>query len=375
MAADSFPDELSSKGDLIANALTAFENRDTASASKSLHQHFIAAVERQDADALSTVIYVCWRMTGYLDPVDGADLERLMVAAARARNRGSTPPPERLAQAHAAFDAGDMTRVADILGEPPVPQRDEAGIDHSAALDRIMSLVVELRSDSARTRDELGYVLDTVADLLDPPDDEESARQTPAGLTPSISDEPGSLERTTQAGDSPALGTGAVLSTEEREKRLGIVLEAANLVLSRVDHEGTAFPDLTQAAIKLCGKKILAHIESSDKPGLFVPIDVEANGKWELGCILTLQDRAVIAWFIGTLRVRTFAQVVFFDRITGVAEVATEPASGHQPERVILRVDADEPVKIRVRRIPGWPIPETLQDVLAGYISFVEWES
>ena len=97
------------------------------------------------------------------------------------------------------------------------------------------------------------------------------------------------------------------------------------------------------------------------------------NGKWEDGCILTLQDRAVLAWFTGILRIKTFGRVIPFADIANVTETAVEPARlhGHFSEMVTFSVESDPPVKIRVPRFKNSSALDTMvKGILAGAVTF-----
>lgn len=124
---------------------------------------------------------------------------------------------------------------------------------------------------------------------------------------------------------------------------------------------------LTESVLKLCGPGILAHLSSEDQAGLFMPVDIRVGGKWESGCVLTLQDRAVLAWFTGTLKTKAFELVIPYEGVKEVSETAIEAKTWRQPEQVTLGVDGSVPATIKVRRPgKGWDFPRLLQDALLG---------
>lgn len=124
---------------------------------------------------------------------------------------------------------------------------------------------------------------------------------------------------------------------------------------------------LTESVLKLCGPGMLAHLSSEDQAGLFMPVDIRVGGKWESGCVLTLQDRAVLAWFTGTLKTKAFELVVPYEGVKEVSEIAVEPKTWRQAEQVTLEVDGSVPATIKVRRPgKGWDFPKLLQDAFLG---------
>lgn len=133
------------------------------------------------------------------------------------------------------------------------------------------------------------------------------------------------------------------------------------------------FAKYSASLINTCGKDVIAGIAPSDRPGVFVPIDVWTDGKWELGCILTLQDRAMVVWYTGTFRTRTFTQVVLYQGISNVTEAAIEPAKGHRQisERVTLRVEGEQPITMRVPRFKNSSVLDMMvRGALLGTVTF-----
>ena len=103
--------------------------------------------------------------------------------------------------------------------------------------------------------------------------------------------------------------------------------------------------------MKSCGRQILAHVDEQDEGGVYAPIQIESNGKWEPGGVLTLQDRAIFAWITGTLRVKNFEQVVRYDAVTDVVDEGTEPPTRLNPEKVTFTVHSDHPVVFKVLKV------------------------
>jgi hypothetical protein len=79
-----------------------------------------------------------------------------------------------------------------------------------------------------------------------------------------------------------------------------VIFAAADFTCDQVNHDN--FTKLAASSIKVCISEMLPFVETSDQPGLFSPLEVHVDGAWEQGCILSVRDRAVVAWFKGTLR-------------------------------------------------------------------------
>lgn len=94
--------------------------------------------------------------------------------------------------------------------------------------------------------------------------------------------------------------------------------------------------ELTNACLGACGKAILAHVATGDEGGLFSPIEVEHEGKWRPGGVLTLQDRAVFGWWIGTFRVKNFEVVLEYSGISEVVREEIIPSTRSTPEKGFL---------------------------------------
>jgi hypothetical protein len=82
---------------------------------------------------------------------------------------------------------------------------------------------------------------------------------------------------------------------------------------------------MVRANLGVCGNELLSHINDEDRVGFLAPVSFHENGKDLDGCILTLDDRAVFAWWTGLLRVKNSEEVIRYDEITGV-EKHTKPA-------------------------------------------------
>lgn len=146
-----------------------------------------------------------------------------------------------------------------------------------------------------------------------------------------------------------------------------LLLDAANSTLRGFDTEGSFAVKLTENVLKLCGPGIIGHLGSEDLGGLFLPVDVRAGDRWEIGCVLTLQDRAVVAWFTGTVRTKSFELVIPYEGVREVSEVAVEAKTWRRPERVSISIDGPVPATIKVIRPgQGWDFPRLLQDALLG---------
>jgi hypothetical protein len=150
--------------------------------------------------------------------------------------------------------------------------------------------------------------------------------------------------------------------TIEPEK---LLLDAANRTLRGFDTKGSFAVKLTENVLKLCGPGVIGHLDSEDQGGLFLPIDVRVGNRWESDCVLTLQDRVVIAWFTGTVRTKSFELVIPYEGVREVSEVAVEAKTWRQPERVTIGIEGSVPATIKVVRPgQGWDFPRLLQDAL-----------
>lgn len=86
--------------------------------------------------------------------------------------------------------------------------------------------------------------------------------------------------------------------------------------------------------VQLVGREMTAHLRPDDKPSFFVPALFEIDGKKLSGAVLTLEDRAVFAWTVGTFRVKNFEAVVPY---ASIKLVNVEEASS--PGRLVVRTD------------------------------------
>jgi hypothetical protein len=176
---------------LLEAALLAFEERDPSLAHEHLNNLLARALSDRHESVLSDIVYVCWRMTGHLDARERTSLERLMTLAARERNRlGAAPACKRLAQAFEALDAGQLERAAELL-ELEVRATHQLQGSDSDVLDQAMSLAVELRAETdPDARDEIDYLLETLAERLDPPDEDQMVPLADAEATRELADAP-----------------------------------------------------------------------------------------------------------------------------------------------------------------------------------------
>lgn len=158
-------------------------------------------------------------------------------------------------------------------------------------------------------------------------------------------------------------GTGDAIGLAE------ILVTAASLTVAQVDHE--RFQAYVEAAMQLMGKGIASHLVSSDQPGLYMPLETYQGGKWVGGSILMLQDRAILAWSVGVLRVRRFEHVIAYDSVTNVDDVEVHPATSVAPEKVTLKIEGEQRILVRVMRLPGsLDLPIALQLTLLGAMKF-----
>jgi hypothetical protein len=117
-----------------------------------------------------------------------------------------------------------------------------------------------------------------------------------------------------------------------------IVIDSAASSAEMVATEG--FAKLTKHALRLTGSEIARHVASTDRRGLLAPVELVKDGKRLLGAILALEDRAIVAWTTGTLRVKNFETVVPYGSIESI-EVGTRPGGAMSKARETLRIKAD----------------------------------
>lgn len=118
-----------------------------------------------------------------------------------------------------------------------------------------------------------------------------------------------------------------------------VLLESANAAANTVATE--LFVRLTKNALQLTGDSIGQHVQSTDGPGLFSPLDVVRDGKDRLGAILALGDRAIIAWTVGGLRIKNFEFVIPYSGIESI-DATTRPGGMMSKDREMLKIEADD---------------------------------
>lgn len=118
-----------------------------------------------------------------------------------------------------------------------------------------------------------------------------------------------------------------------------LVIASAEAASNTVNTD--AFHKLIGNCIKLVGAEIAEHLRADDRPGLLAPVDVELDGNDRLGGVLVLEDRAIIAWTVGTLRIKNFEAVVPRDEISTIS-IDTRPGGAIAKDREILRLEASD---------------------------------
>jgi hypothetical protein len=119
--------------------------------------------------------------------------------------------------------------------------------------------------------------------------------------------------------------------------------------------------------LKLSGQEILRHVRPNDRGGIFTPALFQMDGKEPHGCVLTLQDRAILAWTTGTFRIRNFSEVVPYASVK-VVELRQSPA-----EETRIELTADQRWSLRFvfdGLEGGLNIPALLVGVLDGSVQF-----
>lgn len=132
---------------------------------------------------------------------------------------------------------------------------------------------------------------------------------------------------------------GSEATTSERQSRTshdeGILLDSANAAASIV--ATGEFAKLTKLALSLTGAEIGRHIQATDEPGLFSPLEVVRDGRDRLGAILALGDRAVLAWTIGSVRMTNVETVIAYDEIESL-DLGARPGGTMSKDRQTLRI-------------------------------------
>jgi len=111
-------------------------------------------------------------------------------------------------------------------------------------------------------------------------------------------------------------------------KASDIVVVSAQLGADTVGDD--LFFKLTQNAVTLVGAELARHIRDGERPGVLSPLEVVIDGKDRLGAILVLEDRAILAWTIGTLRMRNFEEVIPLAAVT-------DAVTGERPRGVMTK--------------------------------------
>jgi hypothetical protein len=72
--------------------------------------------------------------------------------------------------------------------------------------------------------------------------------------------------------------------------------------------------------MSLCGKTVAAMMDEEDHPIFFFPIWLKTESGEECGCLITFEDRVLISWTEGRLRLTYFVHSVPSDTITQVIQ-------------------------------------------------------
>lgn len=120
--------------------------------------------------------------------------------------------------------------------------------------------------------------------------------------------------------------------------RTEIIGDAAATTLELIDTDQCQ--KQLEHAIKLMGQELIDHIQHDDLAGIIAPVSIEVEGKDVLGCVMTLQDRAILAWSIGVLRIRNSSVVVPLSSITSVVQ-RSRPGGRLRIEASVIDVFAE----------------------------------
>lgn len=146
---------------------------------------------------------------------------------------------------------------------------------------------------------------------------------------------------------------------------IDVVLAAANRAAEWVGTD--AFVKHGTTFVRLVGAEMAKHVNEAETAGFFVPASFEQDGKELSGAILTLDDRAVFAWTVGTFRVRNFEAVVPYASINAV-ERTIRPGGKltDDLERLSIRAERDWNVLVPNGYDGGKDIVPLIADLLSG---------
>lgn len=90
------------------------------------------------------------------------------------------------------------------------------------------------------------------------------------------------------------------------------------------------FFKLTRNTLDLFGPALVRHVCDGERPGFLSALEVALDRKERLGAILVLADRAILAWSVGTLRMRDFHEVIPLATVTDVV-------TGERPRKGLMK--------------------------------------
>jgi hypothetical protein len=131
--------------------------------------------------------------------------------------------------------------------------------------------------------------------------------------------------------------------------------------------EGAAYR-LLSFGMKVFWSSVLEQIDESDEPRLFVSLDVVINGKEHSGCILTLDDRAVIAWIVGMVQQDRFVEVVPYSTVKKVV-ADTKPRRGMRSATQRLTISAEKDWTLLFTNA-GTVVPKLVHGALTETVTF-----
>jgi hypothetical protein len=120
-----------------------------------------------------------------------------------------------------------------------------------------------------------------------------------------------------------------------------VLIDSANAAIGTVETDD--FAKLTKYARGLTGAEVSRHIQPTDEPGLFSPVDVEKDGKDRAGSILALSERAIIAWTVGTFRIKNY-EIVIPSTSIKTLEQRTRPGGAMSKDREVLYIETSDGV-------------------------------
>lgn len=132
------------------------------------------------------------------------------------------------------------------------------------------------------------------------------------------------------------------------------------------------FVQVVEPALRIVAADMSERMTDDDRPGLFVPANISQDGAKPLtGAVLTLEDRAILAWITGTFRIKNFVEVVPYRTIADVSR-SLKAATTLSVELPMIRVSAERSWDIVFDNVfeGGRDVTIMLAGILSGAVTF-----